>query len=59
MTATDPDAPDMKDPVEALIEQGLAKEPVRAHRSWRDQEAVPLSRPLDELLDETRSDVRL
>lgn len=54
-----PETPDMDDPVESLIALGLASPPARAPQSWRDREKVALSRPLEDLLDESRSDADL
>lgn len=54
-----PETPDMADPLESLVALGLATPPARAPHSWKNQEPVPLSRPLDELLEDSRSDVQL
>lgn len=51
-----PEVPESAGPVEALIAAGLASPPTRRRRSWRGVERVRLSRPLDDLLDETRAD---
>ena len=54
-----PETPALEDPVESLIALGLATPPVRAPRSWKGREPVALSRRLDDLLEETRSDAVL
>lgn len=54
-----PVTPDMNDPVESLVALGLATPPMRTPQSWRNRKKVPLSRPLDDLLDESRSDATL
>lgn len=59
MTTIDPKESNKDDPVEKLVALGLAKPPMRTPRFRKGQEAVPLSRSLDELLDDDRSDVSL